>query len=246
MKKQYFLTVSEGKRLIARVLSKDERILNAAKEHTLVILTGTTNGYVAEEVLKELDLPEVNRYSFFRGIYKGPMAKDLQGAEEEVIIRRGERIYGKTIYDIEPELKEGDVILKGANAVYLKDRQAGVVIGNSAYGTLSPISLAHFGRRVAVICPVGLEKRVEQPITELMKFVNAPDCSGTRFALSPGEPFTEIDALETTGVKVCLIASGGVAGFEGSVLLGAEGTEEAIKKADELIRSVKGEKIFGE
>ena len=246
MKKQFYLTPAEGKRLIAKALASDERVMAAAKQHTLVIIGGTTNGYVAEEIMKKLGLDPVDRMSFFRGIFKGPKGKDLNSIPGEVVIRKGELVTGRTIDDIEPELKAGDMILKGANAVYLKDRQAGVVIGNTAYGTLDPVSRAYFGRRVEVIIPVGLEKRVECPITALMSFVNAPDCSGTRLALAPGAPYTELDALESMGVKACLLAAGGVAGFEGSVMLGVEGDEMSMTAAEALIKAVKGEPAFGE
>ena len=246
MKKQFYLTPAEGKRLIAKALASDERVMAAAKEHTLVIISGTTNGYIAEEVMNKLGIEPLNRMSFFRGIFKGPKGKDLTGIPQDIVIRSGELLYGRTIDDIEPELKAGDMILKGANAVYLKDRQAGVVIGNSAYGTLVPVSRAYFGRRVEVIIPVGLEKRVESPITTLMSFVNASDCSGTRLALAPGELYTELDALESLGVKACLLAAGGVAGFEGSVMLGLEGDEMTMAAAEALIKAVKGEPVFGE
>ena len=246
MKRQIYLTPAEGKRLIAKGLASDERVLKAAREHTLVIIGGTTNGYAAEEILKALGLGTFDRSGFFRGIFKGPQAAKLSSVVGDIMIRKGELITGRVIDDIEPELEEGDMILKGGNALYLKDRQVGVVIGNARYGTLDHIGRAYFGRRVAVIAPIGLEKRVELPITELMKFVNAPDCTGTRLALSPGEPYTETDALSVCGVRTILLSSGGVAGFEGSVLLVIEGTEDQIKAAEELIKSVKGEPVFGE
>jgi hypothetical protein len=44
-----------------------------------------------------------------------------------------------------------------------------------------------------------------------------------------------------TGVKVVHVASGGVAGSEGSVILALEGDDETVRAAFELCESVKGE-----
>ena len=246
MKRQYYLTVAEGKRLIARALAQDPRVLDAAQNHTLVIVAGTTNGYIVEELFRALGLGEFDRSTFFRGIFKGPKAAHMSSVVEDIVIREGKVIRGKVITDIEPELKGGDMILKGGSAVYLPDAQAGVVIGNERLGTLSPINAAHYGRRVQVIIPVGLEKRVDDPIADIVNFVNAPDMTGTRMAIAPGEAYTELDALESTGVDAFLLAAGGVGGYEGSVLIGIEGDEEDVDAADGLIRSVKGEPGFAD
>ena len=45
------LTVSEGKRLIAKGVAKHPDVLKALSEGTVVICKGTTNAYVVEELL---------------------------------------------------------------------------------------------------------------------------------------------------------------------------------------------------
>ena len=53
---------------------------------------------------------------------------------------------------------------------------------------------------------------------------------------------TEIQALEIlTGVTATHVASGGVAGSEGAVILVVEGVEAVVLKAFELVQSIKGE-----
>ncbi len=52
--KQFLITPSAGKRLIAKTLAKHPAIVKALKNGTLVIVAGTTNGYVAEEIYKNL------------------------------------------------------------------------------------------------------------------------------------------------------------------------------------------------
>ena len=57
---------------------------------------------------------------------------------------------------------------------------------------------------------------------------------------------TEIEAFAIlAGVKTYHIGSGGVAGSEGSVHLSVTGDEEAIEKAFELVKSIKGEPQVG-
>lgn len=244
MLKQYYLTVAEGKRLIAKAIAQDVRVLKAAKEHTLVITGGTTNGYIVEELFKAFDLGAFDKSTFFRGIYKGPeLAAQSEG--RDVIIREGKLVEGMTIVDIEPELNTGDMILKGGNAVNVPDGEAGVVIGNPKFGTMDPITRAVYGRRVKLIVPIGLEKRVDIPITELVDLVCDPEMPGTRLAFAPGEVYTELDALETTGVDAYLIGGGGVGGFEGNVLIAVEGEADEVAAADALVKSVKGEPKFG-
>lgn len=244
MKRQIYLTPAEGKKLIGKALARKESVLTAAKEHTLVLISGTTNGYVAKEIAAALGLGEVNTEGFFRGIYLGPLSKE-KSAPRDIAFSHGQMITDKLITEWAPEMGAGDMIMKGGNAVFLPDREVGVVIGNDKFGTLAPITEAVYGRRATLLMPVGLEKRVEEPISELAEFVNAPDCTGTRLAFAPGKAYTELDALEDLGVEAKLLAGGGVAGFEGSVLLGIEGTEEEIEAVMEVMRSVKGEKIYG-
>ncbi len=53
--------------------------------------------------------------------------------------------------------KEGDVILKGANSVDLKEKKAAILIGHPKGGTIAISMQAVIGRRVHLIVPVGLE-----------------------------------------------------------------------------------------
>ncbi len=49
--KQYTLTTAAGKRLIAKAIVHIPEIQEALHHRTIVIVSGTTNGYVAEEML---------------------------------------------------------------------------------------------------------------------------------------------------------------------------------------------------
>ena len=51
---QFVITPAAGKRLIARATATHPAVQTALKSGTVVIVAGTTNGYVAEEILKHL------------------------------------------------------------------------------------------------------------------------------------------------------------------------------------------------
>ena len=61
---QFVLTPAAGKRLIAKALALHPAILKALRSHTIVIIAGTTNGYIAEEILLALGQEE----SFSKGL----------------------------------------------------------------------------------------------------------------------------------------------------------------------------------
>jgi hypothetical protein len=53
---------------------------------------------------------------------------------------------------------------------------------------------------------------------------------------------TEIEAIAIlTGAKATHVASGGIGGNEGSVVLSIEGPDDQVKAAFDLVQSIKGE-----
>jgi len=248
------ITSSAGKRLIAKALASHPAVLSAMKNGTVVIVAGTTNGYVAEEILKTLGVAEgFSRKRFFRGITLPPSSavtsegrlSDESAFPGDVVITQGEWQKGKSIVDVIDELKEGDVILKGANAVDLHRKQAAILIGHPKAGTIAVALQAVLGRRVRLIIPVGLEKRVCGDLFCLSEKVNLPSAGGYRLFPVPGQVFTEIDALHLlTGAAAELIAAGGVCGAEGSCWLAVSGTKEQEEAAERLLASVASEPAF--
>jgi hypothetical protein len=252
--RQFVVTVSAGKRLIAKALVSHVAVSDALRHGTAVIVAGTTNGYVAEEVLKSLGASECfSRKRFFRGITLPPSSAvtsegrlaDESGFTGDVVITKGVWLKGKTVVDVVDKLKEGDVILKGANAVDLRRKQAAVLIGHPKAGTIAVTLQAVLGRRVRLIIPVGLEKRVCGDLCCLAEKVNLPGLSGYRLFPVPGEVFTEIEALHLlTGATAEMIAGGGVCGAEGSYWLAVSGTKEQEVAAERLLASVASEPAF--
>jgi hypothetical protein len=252
--KTFAVTPAAGKRLIAKALAVHPAIQNTLKSGTLVIVAGTTNGYVAEEIFAAHGGgADFSRRRFFRGITLPPRQPTTDSGRlpdesefpGDVVLEKGAWKKGKTIFDVIDDLKEGDIILKGANALDLDRKRAAVLIGHPKAGTIGAALQAVAGRRVRLILPVGLEKRISGSLDDLAALLNAPGAAGPRLMSAPGSVFTEIDAVELlTGAECRLAAAGGVCGAEGSVWLAVCGTEEQVSKAEELIRSIAPEQSF--
>jgi hypothetical protein len=253
---QVFLTPASGKKLISTALAAHPDIQNCSQNATLVIIAGTTNGYLAELLLARLGESQlINRRRFFRGITLPPgykvsdtgRLKDESAFPGDVIIQKGKWLKGKTINEIASDLKEGDLILKGANALDLDHRRAAILVGNPSGGTVMPILQSVIGRRIRLMVPVGLEKRVSGDLEQLAVKINQPGVRGFRFMPIPGEVFTEIEALHLLcGVDSQLFAAGGISGAEGGIWLtisGSAAQEEAAMKLCESIAAEPGLKL---
>jgi hypothetical protein len=111
--RQFVLTPAAGKRLIAKALIAHPAIQTAFRSGTVVIIAGTTNGYVAEEILASIGQSEgFSRRRFFRGITLPPcqptteigMLADQSGFPGDVLIVNGIWEKGKTIFDVADDL----------------------------------------------------------------------------------------------------------------------------------------------
>ena len=251
--KQFIITSHAGKRLIGKALAVNQAVVDAAKNNTLVIIAGTTNGYIAEELLKNLNIEGFSRKRFFRGLTLPPAMQltgegrlvDESGFPGDVVITKGVWQKGKTINDVVDSLKKGDVIIKGANALDLEHKQAAVLIGHPKAGTAGVFLPVVVGRRIKLIIAVGLEKRVGSNLNTLAEKLNAPGVNGFRLLPISGQVFTELDAItQLTGATAELIAAGGICGAEGAVFLTVCGSEEQEEAAKELFSQIKIEPMF--
>jgi hypothetical protein len=147
------------------------------------------------------------------------------------------------------DFKARDVSIKGANAV---DPQGniGVLAADKAGGTVGGIWGTITARGAHWIAPVSMERLVPSVIDAAQYCGNHlwDYTMGQAAGLMPvvnAKVVTEIQALELlTGVTAVHVASGGVAGSEGAVILALTGEEAVVKQAFELVESVKGEEQF--
>lgn len=242
--KQVTVTTAMGKRLIGMGMAQHPSIKRVLAQGTLVIIGGTTNGYVAEEVLRSIGQDGFSRLGFRRGVTAAPgRAAPKVDFPGDVVIRKGEWLKGRTIQNTVDELVEGDVILKGGNAFDAKGQPA-VQIGSDIGGTAWLAVSAVIGRRVELIVPIGLEKRVLEDVYELALLCNAPGGEGAGFFPLPAPAFTELDAIRLlTSAEARLLAGGGVYGAEGASWLMLTGEEEHVEAAVDLINSVAAEPL---
>ncbi len=252
--KQYFLSPAAGKRLIAKAFLHIPSILEALENRTLVIIAGTTNGYIVEEIfkLKNQD-SEFSKKRFFRGISLPPKhsitnegrLSDESRFPGDVVIVKGKWDKGKTIFDVVENLQKGDIIIKGANAINLRSKQAAIYIGHPTAGTISAALQAVLGRRVELYLPIGLEKRIDGDINDIARRLNSTNSSGYRYLPVSGNIITELEAINIiTGAEAELVASGGVCGAEGSCWIAVCGSREQLRDVDALIKDVADEPSF--
>jgi hypothetical protein len=242
MKRQVILTVSESKRLIAKGVAALPEVQKAMKEGTVVVATGTTNGYVLEELWgKKIDkrgyrsgltLPDEPERSSDPKPEKIPDVVFVKGKVEP----KYDRV--NAVKDMNKE----DIYIKGANALDYIGGIAGILIGGIDGATIGNTIGHIIGKQIKLIIPVGLEKLTFEYINDLHKLAAEEDYEGPRMWPITGTIITEIEALGIlAGVDAYLYACGGIAGAEGSVRLLIEGTEEDVDQALELVKSIKGE-----
>ncbi|WP_069999932.1 hypothetical protein [Cellulosilyticum sp. I15G10I2] len=253
--KQYLLSPAAGKRLIAKALLSSASIADALENRTIVIVAGTTNAYVAEEFLSKIgQASDFSMKNFFRGITLPPVKTPANASSSpsdqnqflgDVVIVKGKWDKGKTIFDVADSLQQGDIIIKGANAVNVESQQAAIYIGHPTGGTISAALQAVIGKRVELYLPVGLEKRISGDIHKIARKLNSPNASGPRYMPVSGNIITELDAVRLlTGAYPELVACGGVCGAEGSCWIAATGTAEQLEHLDGLMPLLKNEPNF--
>ena len=220
------LTPYESRRLIAKAAAKLPFVEAAMREGWIVIATGSSTGYVAEELLGVRMIKE----NFISGhITLGETWGTPQNPEYifPIVLYKGQRQKMR----IEEALKEfsaGDILIKGANAVDAQF-QAAVFMGSDVGGTIGAAIGILYARGSHLLVPVGLEKLVPS-INVAVKHAgikNFKHHTGMPVGLMPmvnATVVTEIQAFAGLfGLEAYHIGSGGIAGSEGAVALSLEG-----------------------
>ncbi len=239
------LRPAASRRLIAKATVELPEVKAAMKKGIIIIARGITAAYVSEE---------------FFGITVEPKSHQTAGLIVDSatnanfapppctmhVIRDGKVVENadsnKEILDFGPD----DVIIKGANAID-PDGNAGIMASSVKGGTWGMFTPIITGRNSNLIITCGLEKMVSSvwQACEHSGIYYYKYSMGLPAKLSPAicpKVVTEIQALGIlAGVEAYHICSGGVGGSEGAVTLSIEGTEANVKKAFDLVNSLKNE-----
>ena len=136
------------------------------------------------------------------------------------------------------------MVVKGGNAIDPEGR-VGVLLASRDGGTVGQLLVRCRAAGSTVLAPVGLEKLVASvPAAaralgqdRITRSFGAP-CG--MMELVGAEPITEVHAFEAlAGVEASHVASGGVAGSEGSVVLALAGPAAHVDRAVELAESAR-------
>lgn len=239
---------AESKRLIGKAVAAMTEVRAALELGRVIVSAGSTDAYVAEEILGK---PVPREYYLKGNISSGLLCSTKRSDEwiKPFVFVNG-TLVEKDAAEAVKELDARDVFIKGANAVD-PDGNAGVLMASLVGGTIGGALGIVVARGTHLIVPVGLEKLIPSVIAATKKCgigkLRYPD--GGTVGLMPvvgATVVTELEALEIlAGVKATHVASGGIGGSEGSVVLVVEGPDRRVRAAFELWERIKGEPAIG-
>jgi len=249
IKVQVSVTPNEAKRLIAKAISQTPEVRTALKNGKILLKGGTTISALAEELagiklgihgrITQQGTKSANiRYDvdFHRVLIEGGQVRDLKSdlAIEEVAIQMG----------------KNDVLVTGANALDV-NRKTAIMVGRPLGGPAGRILPGLMARGVTTIIAVGWEKLIPCPLEEALAAAGRETMDlamGMAVGLVPllGTVVTETDAVSMLAdVRTTVIGAGGITGGEGSTTFVIEGEPSQVKKAWEIVHSVKGTELSG-
>jgi len=243
------LTVAQGKRLIARAVAQMPEVKAALENGIIAIGRGTTNAYVAEEMLGH-SIPK-GEYVAGRTLPPGVPGNRLGSMKyPDIVLIKGKRIEGMRIAEAVDKMEAGDVLIKGGNALNYQQQMVGVLIGHPTGGTTGDNYATVISRKAHLIIPIGLEKLVYDDMNLLSRLSRTPDAHPTSPPVSlfpiTGTILTEIEALGILcGVQATLYSAGGVAGAEGALWLLLEGEKHDLDRALKLAKELESEPNMG-
>lgn len=242
MRASVVLTQPRSKRLVAKGVAALPQVTAALERGRIVITLGTTNAYVAEELLGE----PIDRGAFAAGFIDDRWNINARlGEASEIVLDGGKPIETSSEQTL-ASLAAGDVVIKGGNALD-PEGVVGVLMGASTGGTVGRYVTTCLARGIELVSPIGLSKSIHTSIIDLSQEMGIE-----RTELRMGIPcgifplhahvVTEIDALEMLfPVRAVHVASGGVGIGAGAVSLLVQGEEAAVRNAFAFVESLPDE-----
>jgi hypothetical protein len=250
MRALFVLTPTESKRLIGKAVANMEEVKKAKRDDKLLIGHGSTNVFVAEEVMGREKLTEVmNRNTYLSGITKNGILCTTLGGEKPpiLVLNRGAvEPPADTMAELLRDFGPDSVFIKGANAVD-PEGNAAAFVAHPEGGTIGWAIGTILAQGIHLIVPVGLEKLVPsvKQAVSMCGQMRFDYCQGMRVGMVPlsgAKVVTEIEALRMlTGAESFHVASGGYGDSQGAVTLVSEGDAEAVERAIQFIEAIKGE-----
>lgn len=261
MRAQVVLRPTESKKLIAKAVVDVGAVKKALREGIVVIHPSSTTYHMVEYISGEK--PEgiwiigmiCPRGTCLEGVTQKAFEENKYGELSDPanfpfswVFKKGKLQKNLKLSDILDEMGEGDVYIKGVNAID-SHGYVGVLIASLAGGTISKAAVAQRKKGFQMIYVAGLEKFVPTSLRGIAKETGR-DKTEVAFGIPCGlwikheSCFTEIDAFKVlTGVEAIPIAAGGVGGGEGSVVLVLKGENEKVQKAIEVFKEMKGAQL---
>jgi len=240
-------TVSESKRLIAKAVARMPIVEDALRNGMVIVCKGTTNTYVAEELLGR----KIPHGAFVIGHVtpqKGGKQLPKVDPMPEVVLVKGQYRPDLTMGQALEQLAPGDVVIKGGNALDYANKTVGVWIGSPTGGTAGKVMPIIAARKAHLVIPIGLEKQVAGTVTDIADKTTQPVNDLTklpRMRILTGHIVTEIEALKMlANVDAFQASAGGIGGAEGAVWMVWRGKPEDVEKARLIAASVQGEEPF--
>ncbi len=248
MKAAFTLIPSESRRLIAKGVAAMKEVRDAGERGYTIICGGTTNGYVAQEILGANDIPP-ERYTAGTVCSRVLCTTDADKRSPfPIILFQGKKV-AKTIPEALNDFHLETVIIKGANAIGPSGKVAVISSGFDG-GTMGATLGTAVSQGLKYIVPVGLEKLVSS-VEDSCSWTGAKTLDYSMgadvgmFITPHALVVTEIEALRIlAGVNSKHVASGGIGDCAGAVVIVAEGAEENMKKAISIIEKIKGEPVL--
>lgn len=244
MRASVVLTPSESKKLIGKAIAKKKEVETAMNNAYVILCEGTTNIFVA----KELFGIDIDCANFTSGMN---ISRVLCNSDRTIrgnfplVAYKGKLVdtpYEEAISDFYKDT----VIIKGGNAID-SDGFVGIIISGYTGGSTGKIIGISVSQGIRVICPIGLEKTISSVpcaarCTGGKLFDYSMGCDYGLFVLAHADIVTEIQAINIlSGATTIHVASGGIDGSEGAVVLSINGTEDEVGKAVTIIEGIKGE-----
>lgn len=245
MKAAFTLIPSESRRLIAKAVVQMEEIKIAKQKAYIILNGGTTNGYVAQELLGMGDLA-CEKFTAGTNTHRLLCVTDADKRTPfPIILYKGQRS-DKTLAEALKDFYIETVVIKGANAID-PFGNAGVIAAGFDGGTMGATLGTVVSQGLKYLVPVGLEKMIPS-VDQACAWAGAKTIDYTigadfgMFRLPNATIVTEIEALRIlAGVETRHIASGGVGESAGSVVLVIEGEKEKVQNAVSIVEAIKGE-----